>query len=434
VVDGPEAVVRVVIVFLAVLALSACTGGALAPTGTLDETPTHPLPSASSTLTPTRTSLPEPTRDVTPTGEVAWTEIGEIRSEEIAYGSGVSVVGSLDGYVAFDGSPVVQVSTDGVVWRPVKLRGKENDDTDAVVLAANGREVMIVGSTRGGPASWVTDDLRTWRRSAPLPRDPAPLGRYRSEFDAVVAVPTGGWDAAQTFRTESLGDSFGVAMWHSDDGTSWTQQRAIQADLFEDEWYDCQQGWSAEPPSLLVDATGRRLIAVDPCGDDRGLWTSIDGRDYAPLSVVPGTGDIGPKVAASTGRPWIVVEYLETSFPEASFKVWTSDDLVKWTEAPLPAPSRLYQPRVETLDDVGGLFLATGSARHDAVTWPGLTWLSEDARSWRLAIVTPDGLVFDDVAHGPAGPLGFGSVVVGYDPDEEEDLYGVVVWRLARER
>jgi hypothetical protein len=420
------AMTRLALVALGIVAIAGC---AVAPSPSVPPTaqpPTSLQPVATPAAAPTSTPSPTPSPAAAagPTGEVRWERIGSLGDEYDLQ----DAVGFENGYVAVYGGGV-RFSTDGVTWKPVELpHGKGVAYT--VAVDTDGHRVIVVGATSPcasgadpgedgapvpprcveRPASWVSDDGRTWSMSRRWTGAVSGADKVGSRFDDVWTVPTGGWDAAQGFWEGDLeGPSSRdlAALWHSQDGLAWSLLRDLPAEPVA----YCYGG-----PSARAGPDGRRVVIDmgDDCdGDgDQGssLSSSVDGRGYRPLDAAQlARGDvITAALAPAPVGPWVFVghRFSDIDSPANVAVAWSSKDLVTWAKATMPVPIGV-NASATTVARLGPGYVATGG---------GLTWLSDDGATWRLADVTSEtGWGIEEIASGPAGTLGLGPVKVSDD-------------------
>ena len=302
-------------------------------------TPSPSPASVSTTPIPTPTP-PTPTAvNTTITGEVRWERLAEFPSlgafDSFELGDrGSHVIGFDGGYIVTGGaSGTVQYSADGVKWRQAKLKVPKGVALGVNAVTTNGSQVLAVGSytlckwdawwerpggrCRERPASWVTDDGRTWRSSAAWKGS---VGWAGSAFYHVWSVPGAGFEAAQGWGTEDPDDEsymvVGRALWHSDDGRTWSLLRAQPADPSE----ECDPYWSADSFQALADASGRRYAIEYPgpwCGNDGGPFTEVpagaflsvsdDGRAYERIAAAPLIGGLDETLAPVGDGAWVSV-------------------------------------------------------------------------------------------------------------------------------
>ena len=194
--------------------------------------------------------------------------------------------------------------------------------------ASNGKSLIVGGSyspctrlaynanpffdCRARPVSWVSRDGRTWKASGPWTGRLGPRGKAGSDFVALWGVPSGGWDAAQLFSGSDESDDLeptGPAIWHSDDGRTWTVRNA--RDAFRDWpcWVDTEASWH-----FAADQSGRRLApspATATMGQTRWPrlphhWTVAPGRGSQGSSRRPAVGSVASWARRGTtlGRRW----------------------------------------------------------------------------------------------------------------------------------
>lgn len=170
---------------------------------------------------------------------------------------------------------------DGGKWTRVK--GSALVAPGAVAARAGDRGVLLLGggatngpeggcetperNARGAPASFYDARTHAISRVAANTQlrwfDTAAAG---STFFTVWAIPTGGWDAAQAFWSDMSDDLYreGPALWHSDDGLSWSLLRSLPA---EPDQY-CYGAY----PWAVVGPDGRRVViggVFDVCEGSR---------------------------------------------------------------------------------------------------------------------------------------------------------------------
>jgi hypothetical protein len=409
------------ILVLVVLTAAAC-GREATPTG-LQPSP----PPGSQAVDRLPTFTPKPSA----TGEVRWDRIAQI--PDFHEGGRFGAVGFDDGYVVEDGSRSIAYSQDAISWKRVRLpfEGGAVDDVKSIVT--DGRRVLVVGGyfpcefswemdpapprCRLRPVSWVSDDGRTWRSSGRW-AGPVRSGDYfGSNFSTAWRVPTGGWDATETFfeSNESQGD--GQALWHSDDGLRWSRLRAGPADP--------RFSWA------VADMSGRRIAyqdvdCIDPDELSKvNLWTSSDGRDYKPVAASPAAcpGWIRSGLAPIGAGPWVFLGMAKSFGANNQPLAWTSPDLDAWTTSVVPVLPDMVDTVVWGLAHRASGYVATGNVGEASQL---LTWLSGDGTTWRVAdarAASGPGDIIITIADGPEGMLGF-----GYGDPASEDP--TAVWRL----
>ncbi len=399
----------------------------------------QPSPSARRSPTPPLSPSAKPELPTTePTGEVSWRRIGTTRAPNIAEGYGVyDVAGFDDGYVLVDGSPIIKASEDGMAWTTVQPPLSYGIVVALKAAASNGKSLIVGGSyspctrlaynanpffdCRARPVSWVSRDGRTWKASGPWTGRLGPRGKAGSDFVALWGVPSGGWDAAQLFSGSDESDDLeptGPAIWHSDDGRTWTVRNA--RDAFRDWpcWVDTEASWH-----FAADQSGRRLASVACYSDDgtdevAALASSLDGRTWARIAGFespPGSwisGVVGP----AGDDTWVVA-----GAGQFDAMAWSSRDLANWTATQLPVPTGGSQAAVWTLARADGTYVAAGRGGEQA-----LTWLSADGVTWRLAVAARGHTPIEELADGPAGLLAFGLM----EDKGSSSRYHLAVWRM----
>jgi hypothetical protein len=358
------------------------------------------------------------------------------------------VVGFEGGYVLVDMTSTVQFSPDGVTWTPVRLPFGEGSALGTESSATDGERVLVAGSytpcrtaayqanpfgrCRARPASWVSDDGLIWDSSDPWTGAVGRAGQAGSAFLATWTVPTGGWDAAQVFDTadeSDVGFLIGPALWHSEDGRAWALLRAKPAEPTS----DCDPYWSAEEFWAVADIDGHRVahVAASECGGvDTSLSLSTDGQRYERLDAFPRNGGWVHRGLAPIGSgPWVFAGGRQVSDSASEAMIWASDDLSAWTTMVLPVPSDVRQSRAWALGHGEIGYVAAGIAGAGSEFGRVITWLSDDGAAWRIADVrSSQGFAIEEIADGPAGMLGLGSVPLSEGGDQS--IYRVDVWRL----
>jgi hypothetical protein len=361
--------------------------------------------------------LPAFTPAPSATNEVRWDRAANIPGSH--WSGEFSAVGFDKGYLVVDGSRSIAFSRDAISWKNVRppLEGGVIDGIGSVVT--DGRSVVVLGGyspcrefswemdpapprCRLRPISWVSNDGLSWRSSGRWAGPVAPDDYFGSHFSAAWSVPTGGWDATETFFASNESEGDGQALWHSDDGLRWSRLRAGPANpRFQ---------WG------VADADGRRIAssAVDCIDPEQGgkttLWTSSNGRDYEPVANFPGACPAWIRAGlAPTGvGPWVLLGMAKSSGPDDEPLAWTSPDLDTWTTSVVPVLPDMVNTVVWALAHHGSGYVATGEV-DEARQF--VTWLSDDGKMWRVAearAAAGPGDIIYTVADGPAGMVGFG--------------------------
>jgi hypothetical protein len=441
----------IVILALVLLTVVGCDT-AKVPSAQPTARPTaSPVTAAAATIEPTPIASLAPAPSAT--GEIRWDRIGGVVSPSVANGGGpFRVVGFADGYVLLDMTSTVQFSPDGVKWTPVRLPFGEGSALGTTSFATNGQHVLVAGShtpcriaayqanpfgpCRERPASWVSDDGLTWQASDAWTGAVGPTGQSGSSFTAAWTVPTGGWDAAQAFDTgdeSDVGSVIGPALWHSEDGRAWSLLSAKPAEPTS----DCDPYWSADSFWALADADGLRVahVAASECaGVDTSLSLSTDGRRYERLHAFPGSGGWVQRGLEPIGSgPWVFAGGRQVSDSASEAMTWASGDLSTWTTTALPVPSEVRQSRAWALGHGKMGYVAVGQASSGSEYDRVITWMSDDGAAWRIADVRPSqAFAIEEIADGPAGMLGLGSVLLS--EDEDQSVYRLDVWKLGLRR
>jgi hypothetical protein len=417
----------------------------LAPVVGPTPSPSNPI----ATLSPF-TATPEPTPPTSastePLGAFRWEEIGTIETPELTDGSGGFVaLGFDDGYVVSDccaattfpsrDAGAVRFSTDGARWEPVELRVSDGYVISVMSAASDGQRVVLAGEytpctrnqwlenpwfdCRSRPATWVTDDGRTWRSSPSWSGLNARAGQAGSWFTDVWPVPGMGWEAAQVFSGTDESDDLdptGPALWRSTDGLTWSllAERIAGFDL-------ACGSWTVDRFRAFADVNGNR-IAVVQCDEGLRLWHASDGVAYSPIEGFPaGEGSLGADVLPPTGsEPWLFGGLDRVTAPV----IWSSSDLQTWTTIQL-SREESRRGRVMALALAGGIMVAIGGTSQGEGPAQTTTWASPDGQNWVLVDMQPGVQLGGPVlANGPTGTLRFGSILLADDTER------FVVWRL----
>ncbi len=338
----------------------------------------------------------------------SWTSIGA--------GVGGKLVGFAGGYVALGSgdfeAPIAWFSTDGRAWTSTSLATQVSNcpgsgpsgtetvpDADAAAIATNGRQVVVVGAENPHdvagcqdvaasirPIAWISDDGRTWRRSAPFYAS-GPNGRAT----AVWAAPDG-WEAvADDPRAGTL------AVWHSTDGLTWDSIGPLA-------------GPTDVPDVSAVAAAGGTVVVSRTAG----LFVSADGRTWSPIDKAGGceTGATQILAPATPGlNAWVVVN---------GSRICTSVNLTDWSTKEMPMSIvSVAQTRFGVIADGDTCF---GAGTNCADPAPR-AYLTVDGVSWSL-LAHPTAWYGRALADGPAGVL-----LIGSGPDGKGGLVSGV-WRL----
>jgi hypothetical protein len=390
-----------------------------APAASPSANPTAPIPDASpsqtpahesqtpalSTAPPAATSTPAPSPSAAVFG---WQPIGTID------GPVAQAVSFDGGYVAWglasdaDDNELAWAwfSADGQAWQGTQIGGlvrpcpgvSERPEWRPINVASDGSSVVLVG--RGyrtdiepcgdsGAVAWVTDDGRSWQRSASFGASAS------SQATAVWAVP-GGWEAV-------VGGASGeeTSLWRSPDGLSWEK-----ASVLTETGSDRRASVGAATP------TGeRRLIAVqDVSGGPAAIIASTDGLTWQDVLSLPAheEGTITEILPPSSpAGPWVVVY---DTWPVVT--VWTSADLEEWAQVEFPTPylDALGATRFGFIaagaDDC---FYTGGECPPDDLLYETFTYQSDDGVDW--AEIEPIGnrsLRPETIIDGPGGTLAIG--------------------------
>jgi hypothetical protein len=405
---------------IAVLALAAiaCGGEDARPaaTGQPSAVPTGVLRTA-----PTPALSTGPKRD--------WQRIAVVEGATDASGGWRRLAGSPIGYVAISSVPAaIWFSPDGVAWAKTRLEVPEGTALAAEAVAGGTESIVVggdytpcsrtaysrnpFGECRPRPASWVSTDGRTWRASPGWNGRIGDPGRAGSVFNAVWPVPGDGWDAAQAFDASDESDDFdlaGPAIWHSPDGLHWELLKRYEGRCGSDVATSGLRG--------AADASSRRVLAGDVPSCDPRVWSSADGRAWAPVGAIGTQWPIEAVLPATTDRPWRLFGFeADANFDPIAIGVWRSTDLDTWTVDRLPPGAK--GAIVLAAADGGDFDVAVGFGEDH-----GLTWSSEDGLTWEVA-ASPG---IEAVAAGPAGLLG----LIGTWDGAGNTVTGFEVWKLA---
>jgi hypothetical protein len=201
-------------------------------------------------------------------------------------------------------------------------------------------------------------------------------------------------------------DENAAAVWTSaDDGACWTRARSPS---FED------------PAHLRMDAVVAvpgGFLAGGSSGPDIGrrtarLWSSPDGRSWAPLSLPDATDARVTGIASAAGRT-VVVGTRGTEREPGGSIVWVSDDGRTWRAVP-SAPDLAAGLMVAVAADGPG-FVAVGT---DGEQYQAIAWRGPDGMRWER-ISSPTFVYHDQkvrmtaVVAGPAGLVAVGNYLFG---------------------
>jgi hypothetical protein len=364
---------------------------------------------------------------------LSWHRVGEIPTVVD------DVVGFAGGYVAIESAaPHLWFSPDGIAWQEIALpSGPAATSTalsaEAWALATDGQRMLVVGDVHQGcsetpsdgrdptgdrvcttPASWLSTDGVTWRRSGPW-GEVADVAR----LVAVWPVPSGGWDAV---AASSSGERMRWrGLLYSADGLTWT-------------WL--ADGSPIDPAGGLVriggvaDTDGRRLLWVVGAAPDSsasgglagngaaegttttvttwgigGGWATVAGLDGWDADATCGivTVDAAWWLAGSRKSP---IDPLGLTISTIWRRSAAADG---WQAMALPDDGNDGVPVTDLLRaDLG--YVAVGSSDEPgAVTHE--TWLSSDGTQWiELPRSADSGEDYGPalIADGPAGLVGIG--------------------------
>ena len=426
---------RIIVLMLAFAALGSTATAGPMPGSARDRVGSPPVARGAGV---SRLSIP--VHDV-PTDEVRWTRIGRVPIGGDAAGGGpFAVVGFERGYVVLDGSRKVRFSPDGVAWTTVLLAHGSGTPLDVNVAASSKGRVVVGGSytpcsksawsanpwgsCRARPASWISKDGLHWHASRNWTGRIGPVGKAGSAFISIWRIPGGGWDAAQLFSGSDESDDLdptGPALWHSVGGRKWTLVRRGPPEPGA----SCD-GWS---PGYLTGFGGGGGIRAIPYSCESGVIvkTSSDGRTYRRASGLPQVEGqwVSDALGSRGARPWVFVGDYEIAPGERQVIAWSTPDLASWTVTSLPVPDGLTWAHAGSASRWRGGFVAAGYGTNLVDNVLTLTWLSDDGEAWRLASQQAHpGVAVEQMASGPAGTLGFGTVPAN------GHRYRMPVWRL----
>jgi hypothetical protein len=315
------------------------------------------------------------------------------------------------------------VSTDhGLHWTEAPDQPAFRGGNIAALERVGGR-LLGVGSVDGPggttrPATWVTDDGRTWRRSI-LADHQGAVTAVAAADGVVVAVGAVGRDAEASGMPVS---------WTSRDGVLWTRGDPIAA---------------PEGSTLsAVVAGGPGWIAGGADNQTAMIWTSSDGATWTPVAdrsafTVVGAdfyfqGSITGLAATPHGFAAIGTVAIGGVWAETAGAVFESADGLDWTRLPDDDDVRAAVANAITASDRGTTIVA--STRSGPAAWSsadGLQWTSADAldvragdRSVQVAMVdvTEDGEGLVAVGtRGQRPTLWFAATAGDLVPDRTQD-------------
>jgi hypothetical protein len=222
---------------------------------------------------------------------------------------------------------------------------------------------VAVGSVKGAPATWFSEDGVAWSRSAG-----AKDGPQQGELRTVLATPSG-FVAAGSDERDRLAPR--AIVWTSTDGRSW--KRVPDAPAFAGARIE-----GLTTGSGGVVAVGTAYQGADPVG--AASWRAGVGASWQRSADPDLRGGRMHAVSASAER----LVAVGTDVAGHRAMAWSSDDGLDWSVAP-DAPSldnyglQIEMRDVAHFDDrdvaVGHLVLGT--------QYPtGLVWQSKDGSSW----------------------------------------------------
>lgn len=273
---------------------------------------------------------------------------------------------------------------DAAVWTPIadgsweRVRDPEfggNADQRISALAADGALIVAVGSESArddtDAAVWRSDDGgSSWARI-----DPVTGGLHRPADQAMLTVIRApeGWLAAGWDRS---GGDQDAALWTSDDGATWTQQRIEPF------------GGTGRQAITAIAAAGERIVAAGwtsgPDGDlDGAVWVRTGDRwarvDDAALG---GPGDQELWAVASEGTT-IVAAGGETTSAEPHAAIWTSHEGGTWERASGDGLAEDIAGGIRSLAALDGAWVAGGWTQTPGTPSPAV-WRSVDGSTWGL--------------------------------------------------
>ena len=402
---------RFVLLAAAALLVTASAALAFVVGSALNDRRTAVVPSSTSTPNPSSSpAVLDPT-------SARWTLLGTAPGGElIGFDGGYVVLGSRGDLE----EPVAAFSRDGRGWEVNSLANSVPNcpgyggpgivnvpDADAVAIASNGHQLVVVGAEQPHdvascadvgasirPIAWVSDDGRTWRRSAPF-YAAGPNGRAT----AVWAVPHG-WQAVADDPSSGT-----LSVWESADGTQWEPVGPLAADPSE----------AVDVLAVGTASNGTVVLSRNAGVGPARLFVSSDDKTWTPIRSAAGcetgtTQIVGPAAQGLGG--WVLL---------SGSRICTSVNLVDWSTTALPmAVTRIVRTRFGAIA-VGDTCSGIGKTCLD----PGPeAYLTIDGSHWSL-LAHPKVYFGRSIADGPAGVL-----LIGSGPDAGGSLVSGT-WSLA---
>jgi hypothetical protein len=226
-------------------------------------------------------------------------------------------------------------------------------------------------------------------------------------------MPGGGWEALQGFFGGDLEEDpiiEQLTFWESGDGLRWQPLGARPSSLgAPDAWY-----YDYDHPRVAVDVNGRHVAVVhdESANDLQGctsLHVSMDGTRFVQIVEVI---DCADSVAAATapgpdGR-WFVLGYHPDPDPDVykgEAYLLSSLDLASWSRVSVPSAPNLDRVMLRSLTRGSVGYVLVGDATVAGYVSANVTWLSDDAVTWRVADVGSLRGWTPWLAEGPAGML-----------------------------
>lgn len=287
----------------------------------------------------------------------------------------------------------VWTSTDGDAWS--RLEGFPAAAGSTVAAVTSGDRLVAVGADGNGAFAWTSRDGTAW-----TPSDPSPdLVGVPSLTGMNAVVQWQGRYVAGGYADPAYGQHV-AAVWTSADGVEWSRLA------------DGAQWEQARIFDLVARPTG--LIAVGAVGEgdlDRataGVWLSPDGVEWERVeSPAFANGSMRSVLAAGPG---IVAAGVRATTDGAA--VWTSADGRRWAPAPSAPVFESYGRTVQilALAPRGREILAAGW-RADAGNGSATVWSSLDGLDWQRM---PDEPSFSGGAIARLVPFGDRLIAVGW--------------------
>lgn len=265
------------------------------------------------------------------------------------------------------------------------------DDEIRALIEVDGR---LIGVGRHGDqgAVWTSLDGASWKLAPDVPIS-EPVDYAGTTMTSIVQGP-GGLVAIGTWQTIDVNTP---RIWHSTDGQRWTSV------------YDPSGFERIE--AVAVGGTGYVAVGLASDGGFNvrpQVWTSAEGRDWAP---VDSPGLDGGLIDVVAGTELLVV---------VGSSAFISTDATTWTGA--PEQEALQGAQISSVAFRNGVFVATGALTGPGDTFPGAPaiWSSRDGLHWSLVLQGESGQRISQVVAAEEGFVAIGgqfpSASWSYDP------------------